>query len=328
VEIVSEKPRAASPVDFAAYGPYAPEPVRDAEGRVINRQGPAFPARITANDAEPGRYHLYHALSCPFSHRITIVLALKGLEQAVSVSVLDPLRDGRGWALREGEGHGLDEVNGFAFLSEAYEATEPGYLGHVSTPVVWDRRTGRIASNNFHELSTDFATAFDEWATTDVDLYPADLRADIDELNGFLFERVHNGPYRCGFAPSQQDYDREVRSLFSALDQLEQRLAGRRYLFGDRLTLSDVRLWVTLARFDAVYATHFKANLRRLVDHPNLWAYARDLYGLDAFRRTTDFGQIKLHYYVTHPQLNPSQIVPAGPVLDWDAPHDRAGLGG
>ncbi|WP_232667536.1 glutathione S-transferase family protein [Pseudonocardia sp. TRM90224] len=318
-------PRAASPVDLAAYGPYAPKPKPGATGR----PGPAFPGRITVDGssgfrAEAGRYHLYVSNACPFCQRVTIVRALKGLEDVISVSVLDPMRDGRGWAFREGDGHGLDEVNGFALLSEAYTATEPGFEGHWSVPVLWDKAENRIASNDFRNMSIDVGTAFDQWATNDVDLYPQSLRAEIDELNEFLFDRIHNGPYRCGFAPSQADHEREVRSLFAALDEIEERLASRRYLHGDHLTESDIRLWVTLARFDSVYVTHFKANLRRLVDHPNLWGYARDLYARPEFRSTTDFDQIKRHYFLTHTWINPSNLVPLGPELDWDAPTDRA----
>jgi glutathionyl-hydroquinone reductase len=318
-------PKAASPVDFETFGPYAP---KAPAGKPMARPGPAFPGRITADGssglkAEPGRYHLYAATPCPFCHRVTITRALKGLEDVVSVSYLDPMRDGRGWAFRDGDGHTVDEVNGFAFLSEAYEATDPGFEGHYSAPVLWDTSERRIASNDYRHLSTDLATAFDEWATNDIDLYPEDLRADIDELNEFLFDRVHNGPYKCGFAPSQADYDREVRELFAALDELEDRLADRRYLFGDRLTNSDIRLWVTLARFDIVYATHFKANLRRIVDYPNLWSYARDLYQRPAFGETTNFAQIKQHYYLTHPWINPSKLIPAGPLLDWTEPSER-----
>jgi putative glutathione S-transferase len=317
-------PRAASPVDFDTYGAYGqPKPSKTPAGKPSGRQGPAFPHRITAEDVEPGRYHLYAARPCPFCQRITIVRALKGLEDVLSVSLLDPIRDGRGWAFREGEGHGLDEVNGFALLSEAYEATEPGYEGHCSAPVLWDHRENRIASNDFRTLDVDVATAFDKWARRDVDLYPERLRAEIDELNEFLFERVHNGPYRCGFAPSQEAYEGEVRSLFGALDELERRLSGSRYLFGDELTLSDIRLFVTLARFDSVYVTHFKANLRRIVDYPNLWGYARDLYRRPEFSGTTDFGQTKRHYFLTHTWINPSGLVPVGPELDWLEPVDR-----
>jgi len=307
-------PRAASPVDFETYGAYGqPTP-----GRPAARVGPAFPHRITAEDAEPGRYHLYAARPCPFCHRITITRALKGLEDVISMSVLDPIRDGRGWAFREGEGHGLDEVNGFALLSEAYEASEPGFEGHWSAPALWDRKLNRLASNDFRTLDLDVATAFDEFADGEIDLYPAKLRPEIDELNEFLFTRVHNGPYRCGFAPSQADYEREARSLFAALDELEQRLSTRRYLFGDRLTMSDIRLFVTLVRFDAVYVTHFKANLRRLVDYPNLWGYVRNLYQRKEFRETTDLDQTKRHYFLTHTWINPSGLVPLGPELEWN----------
>jgi putative glutathione S-transferase len=312
---------AASPVDFEKYGPYAP---KNPSGKLLARPGPSFPGRIVEGGEfppEPGRYHLYAAHPCPFSQRVMIARAMKGLEGVISVSILDPMRDGRGWALREGDGHSLDEVNGFALLSEAYHAS--GFEGHYSTPVLWDKKTGRIASNDYMNMSIDVGTAFDEWATTDVDLYPEALRGEIDELNEFLFEKVHNGPYRCGFSPSQDYYEKEIHSLFGALDELEERLGESRYLFGANITESDIRLWVTLARFDAVYVNHFKANLRRIVDYPNLWGYARDLYQHKAFRETTNFDHIKRHYFGTHIWVNPSRIVPLGPELDWDAPHDR-----
>jgi len=311
---MSITPRAAGPVDFETYGAYGqPTP-----GRPAARPGPAFPHRIAAGEAEPGRFHLYAARPCPFCHRITITRALKGLEDVISMSVLDPIRDGRGWAFREGEGHGLDEVNGFALLSEAYEASEPGFQGHWSAPALWDRKRGRLASNDFRTLDLDVATAFDELAAREIDLYPVKLRPEIDELNEFLFTRVHNGPYRCGFASSQGDYEREVRSLFAALDELEVRLSTRRYLFGDRLTMSDIRLFVTLVRFDAVYATHFKANLRRLADYRYLWGYVRNLHQRKEFRETTDLDQTKRHYFLTHTWINPSGLVPLGPELDWN----------
>lgn len=321
---MSITPRAASPVDFETYGAYGqPKPVKEPAAKPPGRPGPAFPNRIAPEDTEPGRYHLYAAKPCPFCQRSTIVRALKGLDDVISVSWLDPMRDGRGWAFREGEDHGLDEVNGFAFLSEAYEASEPGFGGHWSAPALWDRRENRIATNDFRTLDLDVATAFDKWARNEVDLYPEPLRAEIDELNEFLFTRIHNGPYRCGFAPSQEDYEREVRSLFAALDEMERRLGDGRYLFGDRLTVSDIRLFVTLVRLDSVYATHFKANLRRITDYPNLWGYARDLYRRPEFGGTTDFEQTKRHYFLTHTWINPSKLVPLGPELDWTAPVDR-----
>jgi glutathionyl-hydroquinone reductase len=320
--------RSADPVDIARYGPYGLS-AAPTSATISARRGPTFPGRLTVDGssgwpAEPGRYHLYAAHPCPFSHRVMIVRALKRLEEAISVSVLDPMRDGRGWAFRVGDGHGLDQVNGFAYLREAYKASDPSYEGHVSTPVLWDRRTCRIASNDFRSLDLDVATAFDAWARVDVNLYPEGLRGEIDELNVFLFERVHNGPYRCGFARDQRSYDTEARSLFAALDELEIRLADHRYLLGERITLSDVRLWVTLVRFDAVYATHFKATLRRIVDYPNLWGYARDLYANPAFGTTTNFDHITRHYYGTHTWINPLGIVPLRPDVDWNAPSKRA----
>jgi putative glutathione S-transferase len=241
----------------------------------------------------------------------------------VSLSVVDPIRDGRGWAFRDGPGYGPDPVNGFTLLREAYEESEPGYDGHISVPVLWDRETSQIVSNNFPDITIDLGTQFGAWAAAGIELYPEPLRAEIDALNERVYASVNNGVYRCGFAGTQEAYDVAVAALFSTLDELEERLAGRRYLFGDQITEADVRLWVTLARFDAVYITHFKANIRRLVDYPNLWAYARDLYQQPAFGPTTNFDHIKRHYYTTHPHLNPLRIVPAGPVLDWAEPHHR-----
>ncbi|MFC4532436.1 glutathione S-transferase family protein [Sphaerisporangium dianthi] len=317
----------ASPVDFTVHGDYGLKNANSATG-AFTRPPYSFKDRVTADGssgypAEPGRYHLYVSLACPWAHRSVIVRALKGLEDVVSMSVVDPIRDGRGWAFREGRGHTADPVSGFTLLRDAYEASDPGYDGHVSVPVLWDRRTGRIVSNNFPDISIDLGTQFDRWAAPGADLYPVDLRPQIDELNDRVYATVNNGVYRCGFATSQEAYDEAVRALFATLDELEERLGAGRYLFGDRLTEADVRLWVTLARFDAVYVTHFKANLRRLVDYPNLWAYARDLYQRPAFGGTTDFDHIKRHYYQTHPQINPSRIVPAGPLTDWAAPHGR-----
>ena len=322
----------ASPVDFGTYGEYSVRAPKQADGSFV-RPLYRFQGRVTADGssgypAEAGRYHLYVSLACPWAHRSVIARKLLGLEEVISLSVVDPVRDGRGWAFREGPGHGPDPVNGFALLREAYEATEPGYDGHVSVPVLWDRRQGRIVSNNFPDLTIDLATAFGQWADPAADLYPAALRPEIDALSDRVYTAVNNGVYRCGFATSQQAYDEAVTALFTTLDELDGRLADRRYLFGDRLTEADIRLWVTLARFDTVYAIHFKTSLRRLADYPNLWPYARDLYQQPAFGGTTDFGHIKRHYYGTHLRLNPYRILPAGPLLDWDAPHGRGGLSG
>jgi putative glutathione S-transferase len=317
----------ASPVDFSEYGDYSVKaPVRP-DGAFIRPLYP-FQGRITADGssgfpAQAGRYHLYVSLACPWAHRSVIVRSLLELEDVVSLSVVDPVRDGRGWAFRDGPGYGPDPVNGFTLLREAYEASEPGYDGHVSVPVLWDRETAQIVSNNFPDITIDLGTQFGAWAAPGIELYPEPLRAEIDALNDRVYASVNNGVYRCGFAGTQEAYDVAVAALFSTLDELEERLASRRYLFGDQITEADVRLWVTLARFDSVYITHFKANIRRLADYPNLWAYARDLYQQPAFGPTTDFDHIKRHYYTTHPHLNPLRIVPAGPVLDWAEPHHR-----
>ncbi|HUL24926.1 MAG TPA: glutathione S-transferase family protein [Streptosporangiaceae bacterium] len=322
----------ASPVDFARFGDYTVKRPAATDGSF---QRPAYPftGRVTADGssgyrAEPGRYHLYVSLACPWAHRSVIVRRLMGLEDVVSLSVVDPVRDGRGWAFREGPGYTPDPVNGFTLLRQAYDATEPGYDGHISVPVLWDRRSSRIVSNNFPDITIDLETQFGAWAAPGTDLYPAALRPQIDELVERVYTDVNNGVYRCGFATSQAAYDAAVARLFAILDELDRRLAGSRYLFGDTLTEADVRLWVTLARFDPVYVTHFKANLRRLADYPNLWPYARDLYQQPAFGETTSFDHIKRHYFGTHPHLNPSRIVPAGPLLDWDAPHHRDRLTG
>ncbi|MBO0825678.1 MAG: glutathione S-transferase family protein [Actinobacteria bacterium] len=325
----------ASPVDFDTFGDYGDfrpkKPAATAvEGEFVR---PAYPfqGRITADGssghpAEAGRYHLYISWACPWANRTAIVRDLLGLQDVISLSAVDPVRDGRGWAFREGDGYGLDPVNGFQFLREAYEATEPGYDGHISVPVLWDKQARRIVSNNFPDITLDLDTQFGAWADPAYDLYPEALRAQIDQLNDVIYADVNNGVYRSGFATTQQAYHDAVTRLFATLDELEQRLSGQRYLFGDSITEADIRLYVTLARFDAVYYSHFKCNLRRIADYPNLWGYTRDLYAVPAFGSNTRFDQIKRHYYTTHPRLNPTRIVPDGPLLDWRLPSGREHL--
>jgi glutathionyl-hydroquinone reductase len=329
---ISERAAAAhgaGPVDFGTYGDYGSYKRKDeAPEREFVRAPYPFRGRISADGsgeypAEAGRYHLYISWACPWAQRSAIVRRLLGLEDVISLSVVDPVRDGRGWAFREGPGHGLDPVNGFAFVREAYEATEPGYDGHISVPLLWDTKQSRIVSNNFPDITIDMETQFGRWADPSVALYPPELRDQIDEINAMVYEKVNNGVYRCGFAQSQQAYHEAVEPLFATLDTLEQWLSARRYLVGSTLTEADVRLWVTLARFDSVYYSHFKCAIRRLTDYPNLWGYARDLYSRPAFRETTNFDHIKRHYFMTHSHLNPSRIVPEGPVLAWDSPHGR-----
>lgn len=325
----------ASPVDFAEYGDYGDfRPKKPATGATKGefvRAAYPFQGRITADGssgypAEPGRYHLYISWACPWANRTAIVRDLLGLQDVISLSAVDPVRDGRGWAFRAGDGYDLDPLNGFQFLREAYEATHPGYDGHISVPVLWDKQTRRIVSNNFPDITLDLDTQFGAWADPAHDLYPAVLRPQIDQLNDVIYATVNNGVYRSGFATTQAAYHDAVARLFATLDDLEERLARQRYLLGNSITEADVRLYVTLARFDAVYYSHFKCNLRRIADYPNLWGYARDLYAVPAFGHNTRFDQIKRHYYTTHPQLNPSRIVPDGPLLEWSAPAGRERL--
>ena len=280
----------------------------------------------TAYQPERGRYHLYVSLACPWAHRTIILRKLKGLEDVIGMTVVDPVRDERGWAFRNGDGHSEDPVNGFKFLSEAYAATDPTFDGRVTVPVLWDTKTKRIVSNSDDDLMRMLNSEFNEFAADDTDFYPAELRAEIDELNETIYRYVNNGVYRAGFATRQEPYERATRKLFATLDELDARLATRRYLSGKRLTESDWRLFPTLIRFDAVYHGHFKCNLRRIVDYPNLWPYLRDLYQHGDVASTVNLDHIKRHYYVTHDHINPTQIVPIGPEMDLNAPHGRETL--
>jgi putative glutathione S-transferase len=297
----------------------------------FKRQADVFREWVTADGssgfpAAPGRYHLYVSWACPWAHRTIIVRKLKQLEAVVGMTVVDPIRDERGWAFRDGPGHSHDPINGFQFLSEAYRATDPAYRGRVTVPVLWDTLTKRIVSNSDDDLMRMFNREFNRYTKSTLDLYPERLRPEIDEWNEILYEQVNDGVYRAGFATSQAAYERAVRRLFETLDELEQRLAGRRYLFGPAFTETDWRLFVTLIRFDAVYHGHFKCNLRRIVDYPNLYGYLRDLYQVDGIAETVNFDHIKRHYYMTHQDINPSRIVPLGPIQDLSAPHGRQAL--
>lgn len=296
-------------------------------GRFV-RQPNRFRDRVTADGSsgypvEAGRYQLYVSLACPWAQRSLIVRELLGLSDALPVTVVDPIRDEKGWRFTLNP-DGRDAVTGARYLSELYRATDPGFEGRVTVPCLWDTKTQRIVTNDFPQLTLDLST---EWSDLHApgapDLYPVPLRAEMDELIASIYTDVNNGVYRAGFATSQEAYEEAYDALFARLDALEQRLSDRRYLMGDRLTEVDIRLWTTLARFDAVYFGHFKCNQRRLVDYPELWDFARHLYQKPAFRDTTDFDHIKRHYYCTHEKLNPSRIVPKGPDLDWSAPTRR-----
>ena len=273
--------------------------------------------------AEPGRYHLYVSLACPWAHRTLIFRKLKRLERVISVSVVDPVRDEQGWAFREVPGAGEDPVNGFAFLSEAYRATNPAYAGNVTVPVLWDRDSGQIVNNESSEIIRMLGSAFDALTDANDDYYPAKLRDQIDKVNQRVYETVNNGVYRCGFAQSQQAYEQAFTQLFGSLDWLEERLSRQRYLVGDTITEADWRLFPTLVRFDSVYVGHFKCNRNRIIDMPNLWGYVRELYQHPGIAETVNLDHIKRHYYMTHPSLNPTRIVPKGPRIDFMTPHGR-----
>jgi putative glutathione S-transferase len=277
----------------------------------------------TAYKPEGGRYHLYVSLACPWAHRTIIMRKLKGLEDVIGMTVVDPVRDNRGWAFRDGPGHSHDPINGFQFLSEAYHATDANYRGRVTVPVLWDTRTKQIVSNSDDDLLRMFNSEFGDLAANNYDFAPQGLLEQIDALNTTIYERVNNGVYLAGFATRQKPYERAATRLFQTLDELEVRLGKGRYLFGDRLTETDWRLFVTLIRFDAVYYGHFKCNVRRIVDYRNLWPYLRDLYQHGGVAETVNFDHIKWHYYYTHDDINPTRIVPIGPALDLTKPHGR-----
>jgi putative glutathione S-transferase len=276
----------------------------------------------TPYPAEAGRYHLYVQWACPWAHRTVIGRQLKGLEDVIGLSVVDPIRDERGWTFTGGEY--VDPINGFQFLREAYEATDPDYEGRFSVPVLWDKETGRIVNNESADILRMFSTGFDDLASGAVDLYPEQHRAGIDELNEGLYETVNNGVYKAGFAVFQDTYEEIVQQLFATLDEVDARLGGRRFLFGDTPVETDWRLFTTLVRFDAVYAVHFKCSLRRVVDYPNLWPYVRDLYQQPGIAGTVRMDEIRAHYYRTHGMINPSRIVAVRPAAtDFDEPHGR-----
>lgn len=295
-------------------GAGAPAP---AEGMIKGSSG--FPAVA-------GRYHLYVSWACPWAHRVILARTLMGLEDVIGMTAVDPVRDGRGWAFREAPDQGPDPINGFKFLSEAYLASDPHFQGRYTVPVLWDTVTQAIVSNDDDDLLRMFGTAFQGLARHDADLYPVAHQAAIDALNTRLYGDVNNGVYRAGFASAQAVYAQAVGRLFAALDELEETLATRRYLVTDHPVESDWRLFVTLIRFDAVYVGHFKCNLRRIVDYPHLWGYTRDLYQHPGVADTVKLDQIKRHYYMTHPAINPTRIVPVGPALDLAAPHGRERL--
>ena len=273
---------------------------------------------------EAGRYNLYVARACPWAHRTIIARRLMGLEDAIGLSFVDPIRDDRGWAFTGG-GY-VDTVNHFGHLSEAYLATDPGYRARVTVPVLWDTRSGEIVSNESADILRMLETVFVPFAEHPVDLYPEALRDDIDALNDRIYDTVNNAVYKAGFSTNQQIYERDVAALFATLDDLDERLADRRFLLGPEPLETDWRLFTTLVRFDAVYQIHFKCSLRKLIEYERLWPYARDLYQWPGVEDTVDFDEIRRHYYLTHPMINPSGLIAVRPAASFDLPHGREAL--
>ncbi|WP_458209538.1 glutathione S-transferase family protein [Haladaptatus sp. NG-SE-30] len=300
----------------------------------FERQETTFREWVEADEesefpAEAGRYHLYVSYACPWAHRTLVTRALKGLEGAISVSVVDPFRENDGWEFSpDRSGCTADTVNGADYLREVYVEADPEFTGRVTVPVLWDKERGTIVNNESREVMRMFDTAFDEVAERDVSFYPEGFRDEVDDVIDEIYEPINNGVYRAGFADTQAAYEEAVTELFDALDHWEDVLADQRYLCGPVLTEADFAMFTTLVRFDAVYATHFKCNLRRIVDYPNLWNYLKELSQLPDIAETVWMGHIKEHYYRSHSDLNPKRIVPKGPELDFEEAHDRERLPG
>lgn len=273
---------------------------------------------------EKGRYHLYVSLACPWAHRTLIVRKLKRLEDVIDVSIVHWYMREHGWTFRQEDGATGDRVHGKDFMHEVFTLAKPDYTGRVTVPVLWDRKEETIVNNESSELMRMLDSEFDAFSETGIDLYPEALREDIDAINPFVYERINNGVYEAGFATSQQAYEEAFDKLFTALNELEERLQGRRFLVGEQLTEADIRLFTTLLRFDPVYVTHFKCNLRRIAEYPNLVGLVQRLLDIPGVRETVDLHHIKHHYFVSHDQLNPSGVVPKGPELFFDAPRFAA----
>ena len=292
-----------------------------AKGEFI-RQESIFRNWVTASGesgylAEPDRYHLYVSLACPWAHRTVIFRKLKKLEGVISLSVVDPIRDHRGWCFTGSEGEFPDEINGFSLLSEAYLKSDPSFDGRVTVAVLWDKKTQRIVNNESSEIIRMLNAEFNAFTESTIDYYPVELREEIDEINDFVYTNINNGVYRTGFATTQAAYEKAFTALFATLDNLEERLSGQSYLLGNQITEADWRLFTTLVRFDAVYYSHFKCNQKRLVDYLHLWRYTRNLYQVPGVADTVNMEHIKRHYYGTHASLNPTGIVPKGPEIDF-----------
>lgn len=300
---------------------------KDQSGK-FNPKPTTFRDRITANGsdrfkAEAGRYHLYVSLACPWAHRTLIMRELKGLNDAISVSITDPIMSDKGWMFSEASGAIPDSVNHAEYLQEIYVKADPKYTGRVTVPVLWDQQTQTIVNNESREIMRMFDIEFAALATQKIDLYPRHLQQKIDQTIDAIYLPINAGVYRAGFATSQAAYEEAVTELFESLDQWEIILSQQRYLCGNQLTEADICLFATLYRFDSVYYGHFKCNLRRILDYPNLWNYLKDLYQIPEFKATCNLDHIKRGYYRSMTDINPNRIVPQGPILDFDGRHDR-----
>ena len=292
----------------------------------VTADGSPGPSGSGGFRAEPGRYHLYVSLACPWAHRTLIFRVLKRLEDVISVSVVHYHMAEEGWVFADAPGTVPDTVNRKTRMHEIYTLADPTYSGRVTVPVLWDKTQHTIVSNESADIIRMLNSAFDAYGDPQLDFYPSDLRADIDAINARIYETVNNGVYRSGFATTQEAYEEAVDALFVTLDALEERLSGQRYLLGERLTEADWRLFTTLVRFDPVYVGHFKTNRRRIADYPALSNYLRELYQVPGVAATVDLTHIKRHYYGSHRTINPTGIVPTGPDLNLTAPHDRGRL--
>jgi len=289
----------------------------------ITADGSAGPSGDAGFHAEAGRYHLYVSLACPWAHRTMIFRALKGLEDMITVSVVHWFMGDQGWTFAPGDGATDDPIHGAEYMHQVYTAARSDHSGRVTVPVLWDRKTNAIVSNESAEIIRMFNSAFDDIGATAGDYYPEHLRSEIDLVNARIYDTVNNGVYKAGFATTQDAYEHAMVPLFDTLDWLENRLSSQRFLFGPQTTEADWRLFTTLLRFDPVYVGHFKCNLRRIADYPNLSGYVRDLFQHPGVAGTVDLSYIKKHYYGSHETVNPTRIVPLGPMVDFSAPHDR-----
>jgi glutathionyl-hydroquinone reductase len=286
----------------------------------VTRAGEPGPTGAGGFKAEPGRYHLYVALACPWSHRTLIFRALKGITGMIPISVTHWHMGSEGWTFEAGPGVFPDPIHGARHLHEIYKAAVPNYTGRVTLPVLWDKLTATIVSNESADIIRMMNSAFDAVGATAADYYPEPLRSNIDAINSEIYERVNNGVYKAGFATTQAAYEEAVRPLFATLDRLDALLGKQPYLCGSRITEADWRLFTTLVRFDSVYVGHFKCNIRRVSDYPNLSAHTRELFQWPGVRATVNFEHIKRHYYESHASINPTRIVPAGPLVEFEKP--------